>query len=195
VSPEAAKPASDELRLAIQQSIYPIPAIHAACFAFLDRAYIFLSTETNGDVRIRLRPKAAGAPEEFESLAGEFQNELLHHALRLKVSASNAGIRSLILARAFRSAAGVGPLEPGADETVDAVRVEAQAVSADSDPLYRSAQAAGGGPDRPSPIPPSDPLEKQIERLFDHAERDSRSSDLEGEPIDWAGLSRKVGRG
>ena len=58
-------------------------------------------------IRVVLREKETPVAGGLDALAGEFENELLHHSLRLRVSAANQRIREYVVARALASAEGV----------------------------------------------------------------------------------------
>ena len=89
----------------VKPALYGLEAIYKACYTFLDQAYIKLEgdPEKSVSVLIRLKPRAKLT---LEALEGEFQNELIHQALRIKVASSNQKIREYIVTRALASAEG-----------------------------------------------------------------------------------------
>lgn len=90
----------------VKAALYGLEAVYRACYTFLDRAYIKLEGDPNGSIRVQVAPKP-GAKMTLEALEGEFQNELIHQALRLKVASSNQKLRDYIVTQALASAEGV----------------------------------------------------------------------------------------
>jgi His-Xaa-Ser system protein HxsD len=89
--------------------IYPIEAILSACYAFIDRAYIFLDRDRKGDfIKIAIKGKSALSERKLTALRGEFMNELLHCALRYQISKNNKRIREYIIGRALYSSLAPG---------------------------------------------------------------------------------------
>ena len=87
----------------LKPSIYPLETIYLTCYAFLDRAYLFLDGHPKKEIIVRLKGKESLSPRELEGLAGEFNNELLSAALRRKISQDNK-IREAVVLRALASA-------------------------------------------------------------------------------------------
>ena len=88
----------------LKPSIYPLETIYLTCYAFLDRAYLFLDGHPKKEIIVRLKGKESLSPRELEGLAGEFNNELLSAALRRKISQDNKKIREAVVLRALASA-------------------------------------------------------------------------------------------
>ncbi|MDE2492151.1 MAG: His-Xaa-Ser system protein HxsD [Elusimicrobia bacterium] len=132
-----------EIVVEVEERLYPAQAVQAAAYAFTDRAYARVEPAPDGRLRAVLVPKTGAAPA--AELEGEFRNELLHQALRLKVSEANRKIREFIVTKALVSAqpaAAFPAPEPAAAE--DCPECAAQA-----------------------PAPPLDAeLEKEIDRLL-----------------------------
>lgn len=93
----------------VQMALYSLEAVYKACYPFLEHAYLRLEGDPAGTVTVSMTAKPGVPDERLERMAGEFQNELLHHALRLKVSASNQKVREYIVLRALSSAEGAPP--------------------------------------------------------------------------------------
>ncbi len=82
--------------------IYPLEAILSTAYLFVDQAYIFL--QTKGDnIEVSLKGKKKMSLKQLESIKGEFYNELLNCALRLKIAKRNKDIRQYIVQRALFS--------------------------------------------------------------------------------------------
>jgi His-Xaa-Ser system protein HxsD len=93
----------------VRTTVYPLESIYAACYAFIDRAYVRLDERPKQTIRVTLDAKEPLGKDALRKLEGEFRNELLHHALRLKVSVSNQRIREYIVTRALLSAQAAPP--------------------------------------------------------------------------------------
>jgi len=84
--------------------IYPLEVILSTAYLFIDRAYVFL--QTKGDnIEVSLKGKKKISLKQLEAIKGEFYNELLNCALRLKIAKRNKDIRQYIVQQALFSAA------------------------------------------------------------------------------------------
>lgn len=92
--------------LEVDARIYPLQAIYGAAYTFLDRVYIFLDGDPDGIINVRLKTKEGIAEDAFQVIRGEFQNELLNYALRVRISESNKKIREYIVGTALLGTAG-----------------------------------------------------------------------------------------
>lgn len=109
----------------VDEALYPLEALYAAAFTFLDRAYVLLSRSDVG-FRAALRPKPKGkaakgktsaasasessvSAEELDALAGDFAAELLACAYRERLTAANRPTLEAITAQAIGGALGPGP--------------------------------------------------------------------------------------
>lgn len=93
------------MNIKLNSKIYPLEAILNACYAFIDRVYIFLDSDSKGNlIRVSTKGKHRLSEKQLESLHGEFMNELLHCALRYTISKNNKKIREYIIGRALYSA-------------------------------------------------------------------------------------------
>ena len=201
-------PTVDQLDFSIKQSLYPLTAIYAACYTFTDKAYIRLDLDPQGDVQVSLKAKPEAPGKAIESLQGEFYNELLHQALRLKISESNQKIREYVVTQALLAAqptadvaaakteAEQAPvLDESLEKEIEALLAQVEKESDGKDPLKiatawedgsgRAPAAAPGGPDT---------LEAEVEKLLDHAEAQSRNPDPAGGPVAWQALAERAGR-
>jgi His-Xaa-Ser system protein HxsD len=89
------------IKFSLNCQIFPLEAVYATCYNFIDRVYIYL--DKKGDnILISLKPREESKinPRIFE---GEFRNELLHNTLRMKISQNNAKIREYIISQAVCS--------------------------------------------------------------------------------------------
>jgi His-Xaa-Ser system protein HxsD len=92
-----------EIRFDIDETLYPLDAIYGAAYIFIDRAYVFLTRPADKKVTVRLRTRDAADEKQLEALAGEFANELLNQALRVRIGESTVSIRDYYMARAFHA--------------------------------------------------------------------------------------------
>ena len=90
-----------KIKFSLNCQIFPLEAVYATCYNFIDRVYIYL--DKKGDnILVSLKPKEESKINSriFE---GEFRNELLHNTLRMKISQNNAKIREYIIGQAVCS--------------------------------------------------------------------------------------------
>jgi His-Xaa-Ser system protein HxsD len=93
------------LALTLDIGLYPRDVVYAAAYVFLDRAYVLLDRD-GPRVVVRLRGKQPLDDATLRAMAGEFENELLAQALRLKVVKANQRIIEQITSLAISGAAG-----------------------------------------------------------------------------------------
>lgn len=92
------------MRIILKEKLYPLEAILNACYSFLDQAYFFLDyDEKRKEVSVSLKKKKNISLAKFENLKNEFENELIHCALRFQVAKNNKKIREFIVSRALFS--------------------------------------------------------------------------------------------
>lgn len=92
------------MEIKLSRKIYPLEAILNACYAFIERAYIFLDSVSKGSqVKISFNSKDSLSKKQLRALKGEFMNELLHCVLRYEISRNNRKIREYIVGRALYS--------------------------------------------------------------------------------------------
>lgn len=132
------------IKFPVNTGIYPREAVFAAANTFAGKAFVRISGGKKGVLSVELGEKP-GLALDTAALKGEFYNELLHHALRLKVSVRNQALREKIVTQALVSAQYVGaskpaaPVEKGADskleKEIDKLLKEAEAGGYKGDPL------------------------------------------------------------
>jgi His-Xaa-Ser system protein HxsD len=128
--------------LELDEDLYPLEAVQAAAYVFLDRAYVFL--DRAGDRRVLVRVKSKHG--DTAATAGDLENEALAQAYRRRIAASHRALIESIASRALSGAAG----PPGLD---DLLAMDIGAETAFDDPLgiamsweekYGKKKAAGG---------------------------------------------------
>lgn len=91
------------LSLTLNKKLYTYEVVYGTAYIFIDRCYVFLDADDDGNTIVRLKGKQPMGQEALEALAGEFANELLNQLLRVKIAKRNAKIREYIVARALFS--------------------------------------------------------------------------------------------
>jgi His-Xaa-Ser system protein HxsD len=95
----------DQVSFDVDETVYPLEAIYGGCYLFVDRCFVFLSRPSERVVTVRLTSRGPATAAELDALAGEFLNELLSQAARLRLSQATARIREYYTAAALRAAA------------------------------------------------------------------------------------------
>lgn len=90
-----------KIKFSVNENIFSLEAVLSACYGFIDNHYVFLDKKGKSFL-IFLEPKDKENLEAKE-IEGKFRNELLHSALRMKISNSNAEIREYIVSQALCS--------------------------------------------------------------------------------------------
>ena len=120
---------TDQISFAVDETLYPLEAIYGACYLFLERCFVYLSRPQPQTVEVRLTARGSATAAELDALAGEFANELLSQALRLRLSQSTARIREYYTAAALRTAASTST------PSIDELLAELEAEELGEDPL------------------------------------------------------------
>lgn len=81
----------------INPKIYSLDIIRAAAYILLDKAYILLDGNPEEKILVEIRPKSK--EHSPQTLAMEFNNELLNYSVYKAQSEKNKGIRELLLQR------------------------------------------------------------------------------------------------
>jgi His-Xaa-Ser system protein HxsD len=92
----------DKSLLSLNTTVYPLSVIYKTAYIFLDRCYVFLDLDNEGNVQVSLELKNNLAISN-DVLAGEFSDELLNQVVRFDVYQKTKNVRELILARALYS--------------------------------------------------------------------------------------------
>ncbi len=115
----------------VDESIYPLECVMSTAYVFIDRCYVLLDKVPEG-VKISLSPKPSTTGDEIQAIAGDFQNELLGQALRMRIAQRHEKVRETIVARALFGAAPriseFAPNETAVAPSDEQIGVEAQFV-------------------------------------------------------------------
>ena len=117
----------DHVSLDVDETVYPLEAIYGGSYLFVDRCFVFLSRPSPRVVNVRLTSRGPATAPELDALGGEFVNELLSQAARLRLSQATTRIREYYTAAALRAAA--------AAPSVDDLLAELDAEDLGDDPL------------------------------------------------------------
>lgn len=110
---ETLDPAAATMTLSLDAGLYPRDVLYAAAYVFLDRAYVLLDRQGSRFL-VHLRGKQTLDEGTLRAMAGEFENELLAQALRLKVAKANQHLIEGVTSLAISGAAGF--IAPAADD-------------------------------------------------------------------------------
>lgn len=90
-----------KIKISIDSTIFSLEAILSACYGFIDGYYISLDKKGK-KILVSIESKLAEDLKTKE-IEGRFKNELLHNALRIKISNNNSEIREYIISQALLS--------------------------------------------------------------------------------------------
>jgi len=85
----------------VSEELFPLDSIYGAAYLFVDRCWMFLTRPADKVVGVHLKTKDDADEAKLEALAGEFANELLNQAMRVRIGESTATLREYMMARAF----------------------------------------------------------------------------------------------
>lgn len=85
----------------VSKAIYAKEVLFGAAFTFLDRCYVHLDMADPEHYLVSLRPKPHMRDLSPQEVAGEFCNELVNEALRLRLAKQTEAVRTEIVKRAI----------------------------------------------------------------------------------------------
>jgi His-Xaa-Ser system protein HxsD len=101
--------------LVVDAEVYPLDALYAAAFVFIDRCYVFLDKPDGARYRVVLSARAEVEDATvLRALVGEFSNELLACAWRQKITEQNRLLIERVTMQAIGTA--MGPADEGEGE-------------------------------------------------------------------------------
>jgi His-Xaa-Ser system protein HxsD len=83
----------------VNPKIYPLEVIYSAAYVFLDRAYLLIDGDPEGEIFVQVKPKNKN--EDLEKLGNEFNNELLNYSVYVVQAVRNQPLRKAIIERAL----------------------------------------------------------------------------------------------
>jgi len=90
------------LQLVINTQLYSPEVIFRTAYLFTGRCYLFLSSDSKGNILASFRLKQKSS--DLEDVVGEFGNELINQRVRVELARETASIRELIVTQAFAEA-------------------------------------------------------------------------------------------
>ncbi|MEX1366599.1 MAG: hypothetical protein AB1Z98_25970 [Nannocystaceae bacterium] len=102
----------------LDASLYPLPAIYAATYVLIDRAYVLLDRPAEDRVRVTLMHKhgsGQATAEDLWTLVGELANEVLACAFRHQLTQDNRVTVETVTMQAMAGAMGAPSLDDLAD--------------------------------------------------------------------------------
>jgi His-Xaa-Ser system protein HxsD len=110
--PEAVTIERGAVRIALDDSLYPLEALYGAGYIFIDRCFVLLDRPQPGRWLATLTPKSGdGDAAALRALAGEFANELLSCAWRYQITQANRAQIVQVTTQAIAGAVGEPSLE------------------------------------------------------------------------------------
>jgi His-Xaa-Ser system protein HxsD len=98
--------------LTVDSTLYPLSALYAAGYIFIDRCFVLLDKPDAGHFRVRLSSKKGDAAEAtLTAFVGEFANELLSCAWRAKIAEESRALIESATAQALSGAMGPPSLD------------------------------------------------------------------------------------
>jgi His-Xaa-Ser system protein HxsD len=101
------------ISLLVDARLYPLSALYAAAYIFIDRCFVLLDQPDPAHYRVTLTPKSAkdGVEASLTPFAGEFANELLSCAWRARIAEESRSLIEATTAEALRGAMGAPSLD------------------------------------------------------------------------------------
>ncbi len=100
------------MSLQVDETLYPLEAVYAAAYVFIDRCYVFLDKPSEGRIRVTLSGKKAKLEGDLaRETVGEFANELLSCAWRAQIARDSRATIESVTARALSGARGAPSLD------------------------------------------------------------------------------------
>jgi His-Xaa-Ser system protein HxsD len=90
---------SNSVVISVNPKIFPLEVIYSASYVFLDKAYVMMDGNPQENIAVQLKAKNSG--EDLQSLALEFNNELVSYSVYVVQAARTSEIRKAIVQRAL----------------------------------------------------------------------------------------------
>ncbi len=96
------------LSLRLKKGLYPMDAIYGAAYVLIDRSYLLLDKDDDGNVLVHIQAKAGKTDEQdLNTLAGDFANEALSQVLRSRVMREHKTRIESIISQAVAGGLGI----------------------------------------------------------------------------------------
>lgn len=110
----------NQVRIQIDEKVFPRDVVVSAAYMFLDRCYVRLERAPRRQVLVQIKGKNKLSKIRLANLADEFENELLHQLIRRQVAERTDRLREVIVGRALFSAEPAGePVQAEPEEDMD----------------------------------------------------------------------------
>jgi len=100
-SPKISRKGDESASILVNKRLYTRDVLFGTAFIFLDRCYIHLDTADKDHYKVDLRVKPDSKSIVAADLAGEFLNEMVNQAVRLKLAKTTELVRNTIVGRAI----------------------------------------------------------------------------------------------
>jgi His-Xaa-Ser system protein HxsD len=87
-------------RICVDPNLYTLTAIFKTAYWFTDECYLFLANRSS-IIEIEFRLKQGDSNDELKKICGRFLNNLLDQSVRQRVLEETAGVRDILLKKAF----------------------------------------------------------------------------------------------
>jgi His-Xaa-Ser system protein HxsD len=105
-------PSEGAVTLTLDASLYPVEALYAAAYIFIDRCYVLLDRAGDARLSVTLTAKTPDTPiDALRAMVGEFANELLSQAWRQKILEENRVILETVTTQALAGVMGPPTLD------------------------------------------------------------------------------------
>ena len=94
---------NNQVIFCLNSGVYPLEAIYSTTHSFLDKAYVFLDSNSKKEITVFLKGKEKLNKKQLNRLQNEFCNELLNYLLRTEVAKNNQKIREFVVGTALIS--------------------------------------------------------------------------------------------
>jgi len=108
----ARDPAEGGVTVTVDAALYPLEALYGAAYIFIDRCYVLLDRPAEGKWSVTLASKKGDdSAEALRAMVGEFANELLSQAWRVKIVEENRAVIEAVTTQALAGAMGAPTLD------------------------------------------------------------------------------------
>lgn len=100
-SPKISKNGKDKAVIKVHRKLYPKDVLFGTAFGFLELAFIQLDMADKDHIEVSIQVKPGRTNLSVQDIAGEFANELVNQAVRLKLAKDTEEVRANIVGRAI----------------------------------------------------------------------------------------------
>lgn len=111
-APKITANGKDSATIRVHRKLYPKDVLFGTAFGFLELAFIHLDVADKEHIEVSMRVKPGKTSLSPRDLAGEFANELINQAIRLKLAKDTEKVRATIIERAIAQSVPIGDTQP-----------------------------------------------------------------------------------